>query len=243
MAKLGTVAYIPARLGSERVPRKNLRLVGGEPLVTYVAKAALQSSLLDKVYVNTESPEIAKAAASTGVETYMRSPVLTQSNVTTDEILYDFAKCTECHTIAVINPTAPFLKPGTIDRVLTAFNEAPSDATLFTTTSLRKHLVFDGNPINFDVAGKSPRTQDLKPFHYINFVIFVISRSKVLTEYQQNGHCLYVSPLVFVPMLGLECLDIDDEDDFRLAEALLGTEASRVNPAVSEDFVQRRAAS
>lgn len=226
MSKLGTVAYIPARLGSERVARKNLRSLGGAPLVTYVAKSALRSSSLDRVYVNTESPEIAEAAASTGVATYMRSPSLAASPVTTDEILYDFAKHVECGTIVVINPTAPFLRPETIDRALTVFSDGPPDATLFTTTRLRRHLIFDGQPKNFDAAGRSPRTQDLNPFDYINFIIFVISRSKVLTEYQKKGYCLYVPPLAFVPMQGLECHDIDDEDDFRVAECLLAKDPS-----------------
>ncbi len=225
MSKLGAVAYIPARLGSERVARKNLRPLGGVPLVTYVAKTAHRSTLLDRVYVNTESPEIAEVAASTGVATYMRSPVLATSDVTTDEILYDFAKHIKCSTIVVINPTAPFLKTATIDRVLTAYACGPSDATLFTTTRLRRHLIFDGQPKNFDPAGRSPRTQDLKPFDYVNFIIFVISHSKVLTEYEHKGYCLYVPPLAFVPMLGLECHDIDDEDDFLLAEGLLAKQA------------------
>ena len=217
----GTIAYIPARLGSERVPRKNLRLLGGVPLVAHVARTACQSSLLDRVYVNTESPEIAAATAPTGVETYLRDPALAASHVTTDEILYDFALNLACKTIVVINPTAPFLKPDTIDRVLTAYFSGPSDATLFTTTRLRKHLIIDGQPGNFSVEGKSPRTQDLQPFDYINFIVFVISRAKVITEYEQNGCCLYASSLAFFPMQGLECHDIDDEDDFLLAELLL----------------------
>ncbi|MGO8914219.1 MAG: cytidylyltransferase domain-containing protein [Bradyrhizobium sp.] len=224
--KRGTVAYIPARLGSERVPRKNLRPLDGVPLVAHVARTARQSSLLERVYVNTESPEIAEATTPTGVETYLRSPALAASHVTTDEILYDFALNVACETITVINPTAPFLKPETIDNVLTAYFSGPPDATLFTTTRLRKQLIIDRRPSNFEVEGKSPRTQDLKPFDYINFIIFVISRAKVMTEYERKGRCLYASSLAFFPMQGLECHDIDDEDDFLLAELLLQTRRS-----------------
>jgi CMP-N,N'-diacetyllegionaminic acid synthase len=221
MAEHGTVAYIPARLGSERVPRKNLRPLGGVPLVAHVARTARQSSLLDQVYVNTESQEIAEATAPTGVEKYLRSPILAASHVTTDEILHDFALNVACETIVVINPTAPFLKPETIDRVLTTYFSGPPDVTLFTTTRLRKHLITDGRPCNFAVEGKSPRTQDLKPFDYINFIVFVISRAKVLSEYKLKGCCLYASSVAFFPMQGLECHDIDDEEDFLLAELLL----------------------
>jgi CMP-N-acetylneuraminic acid synthetase len=97
------------------------------------------------------------------------------------------------------------------------------DATVFTTTRLHKHLVVGGEPVNFSTAGRSPRTQDLKPFDYINFIIFTIHREKVLTQYEQCGYCLYVPPLAFVPMSGLECHDIDEEDDFLVAEAILRT--------------------
>jgi CMP-N,N'-diacetyllegionaminic acid synthase len=216
-----TVAYIPARLGSERVPKKNLRHLGGRPLVTHVAETALQSSGLDRVYLNTESSEIAAAAASTGIEIYMRDPRLAAAPVSTDEILYDFAQATPCRTIVVINPTAPFLTTTTIDRVVTVSEDAGAEATVFTTTRLHKHLVVDDEPVNFSTSGRSPRTQDLKPFDYINVIIFTIYRDKVLTQYEQRGFCLYVPPLVFVPMSGLECHDIDEEDDFLVAEAML----------------------
>jgi CMP-N,N'-diacetyllegionaminic acid synthase len=215
------VAYIPARLGSERVPKKNLRHLGGRPLVTHVAETALQSSVLDRVYLNTESSEIAAAAAPTGIEIYMRDQRLAAAHVSTDEILYDFARATPCREIVVINPTAPFLTVATIDRVVTMSRDANPDTTVFTTTRLHRHLVVGGEPVNFSTTGRSPRTQDLKPFDYINFIIFTIYREKVLTQYEQRGFCLYIPPLEFVPMSGLECHDIDEEDDFLVAEAML----------------------
>ncbi len=215
------VAYVPARLGSERVPKKNLRHLGGRPLVTHVAQTALQSSGLDRVFLNTESSEIAAAAAPTGVEIYMRDPILAAAPVSTDEILYDCARAIPCRTIVVINPTAPFLTVTTIDRVVRVSNDAGPEATVFTTTRLHKHLVVGNEPVNFSPSGRSPRTQDLKPFDYINFIIFTIYRDKVLAHYERRGFCLYVPPLVFVPMSGLECHDIDEEDDFLIAEAMM----------------------
>jgi CMP-N-acetylneuraminic acid synthetase len=216
-----TVAYIPARLGSERVPKKNLRHLAGRPLVTHVAQTALQSPRIDRVYLNTESAEIAAAAAPTGIGIYMRDPRLAAGPVSTDEILYDFAQATPCRTIVVINPTAPFLRATTIDRVVAVAEGAGADATVFTTTRLHKHLIVGNKPANFSTSGRSPRTQDLEPFDYINFIIFTICRDKVLAHYEQRGHCLYVPPLVFVPMSGLECHDIDEEDDFLIAEAVM----------------------
>ena len=215
-----TVAYIPARLASERVPRKNLRLLGADPLVSYVSKAALRARLIDRVFVNTESTDIAAVAKAIGVEVYLRAAGLAAGPVATDQILYDFAKAIDCQTLVVINPTAPFLKPETIDLVLSKFRDSPSDTTLFTTTALRKHFVMDGRPCNFSFFERSPRTQDLPMLEYINFIMFVVPRAKVISQYERNGYCLYVPPLGFYPMSGIECLDIDEEDDFVLAQAV-----------------------
>lgn len=160
----------------------------------------------------------------------MRDARLAAAPVTTDEILYDFAKSITCGTIAVINPTAPFLKPEAIERVLAISSQKGAEATVFTVTLMRRHLVIDGVPKNFESAGKSPRTQDLQPFDYINFIAFTISRMKVLSHYERRGYCLHVPPLAFVPMAGLECHDIDDEDDFLIAEAIMTKERRRAGP-------------
>jgi len=227
--ELDVVAYIPARLGSERVRRKNLRSLAGRPLIGHVVETALRSTVLDRIYVNTESQEIAEAASAMGAAVYLRKESLAESSVRTDEILYDFAKAVSCQSIFVINPTAPFLKTSTIDLVRATLLDKGADTTVFTTTRLYRHLILDGLPRNFDPSAKSPRTQDLKPFEYINFIAFAIARSKVLSEYERRGHCLYVPPLAFVPMAGIECHDIDDEDDFVIAEGVMARKERRAD--------------
>jgi N-acylneuraminate cytidylyltransferase len=82
-----TVAYIPARLASERVPRKNLRLLGDNPLISYASKSALRASSIDRVYVNTESSEIAAIAKKIGVGVYLRAARLAAGPVTTDDLI------------------------------------------------------------------------------------------------------------------------------------------------------------
>jgi CMP-N-acetylneuraminic acid synthetase len=77
-----------------------------------------------------------------------------------------------------------------------------------------------GQPCNFSFFGRSPRTQDLPALEYINFIMLVVPRVKVVTQYERYGYCLYIPPLAFFPMSGIECLDIDEEDDFVLAEAI-----------------------
>jgi CMP-N-acetylneuraminic acid synthetase len=227
MNEYDVAAYIPARMGSVRVAVKNLRILGGKPLLHYVLETAQRVPNIDKVVVNTESTEIAAVAQQVG-DVYMRPPELAVSATKTDEILYDFAKNIRCKSIAVINPTAPFVTAQTIERVVQKHLDSNRD-TVFTTTYQKKHLVFRDQPVNFPLNQLSPRTQDLEGFEYINFITLVIASDRVIRNYENKGFCLYEAPINFVRMQGLECHDIDDEDDFKLAEALIqkgvGTEA------------------
>ena len=213
-------AYIPARLGSNRVAAKNLRLLAGRPLVEYVIRTSLTAVTLSAVYVNTESEQIADVARRVGALTYLRDPALAVSTTRTDEILYDFARNIDCGSIVVINPTAPFLTAGSIDAVVRDHLSDPR-RTVMTTNRMSKHLVFEGRPVNFTANAPSPRTQDLAPFEYINFLVFAIERQKVISGYEARGYCLYDAPLAFHPLAGIETHDIDEEADFLLAELYL----------------------
>lgn len=76
------LAVIPARGGSKRIPRKNLRLLGGKPLITYTIQAALQSGVFERVVVTTDSTEIAEVASSCGAEVpFLRDASLSDDHV------------------------------------------------------------------------------------------------------------------------------------------------------------------
>lgn len=68
------IALIPARGGSKRIPRKNIKSFCGQPIIAYSIKAALDSGLFDKVVVSTEDPEIAEVARSCGAQTPFQRP-------------------------------------------------------------------------------------------------------------------------------------------------------------------------
>jgi len=77
------LGLIPARAGSQRVKNKNIRDLGGKPLITYTIQAALKSKLIDKVVVSTDSDEIAQIARNYGTEVpFMRSSELSNLNST-----------------------------------------------------------------------------------------------------------------------------------------------------------------
>jgi len=214
------LGYIPARLGSERTKAKNLRLLNGSPLISYAIQTCKNSKRASQFFVNTESQEIARVSRELGMDVYLRDPALAGSQTKTDEIVIDFLRKNPCDAVVLVNPTAPFLKAETIDAAIETFVSTRADA-LFSTNSLRKHALMKGKPLNFDPSGPSPRTQDLEPIIYINFIICIFKSAAAIENYEANGSFLYKGKTEFMPMTEEQSVDIDYDIDFRMAEALM----------------------
>lgn len=213
-------AYIPARIGSNRIAAKNVRLLNGIPLVAYAINVLKKCSVFDSVFVNTDSHEIGRIASDYGIPSYVRRKDLATSATSTDEIVYDFLKNVDCDAVAVINPTAPFLKPETVEAAVREFNlKRPS--SLFSVSSVRRHSLFKGAWVNVDPAKKSPRTQDLDPVFYVNFVIAIFDAVQAVRRFEECGSFLYAGDVRFYEIPEGEAFDIDYEHEFRLAEAMM----------------------
>ncbi|MDJ0389014.1 acylneuraminate cytidylyltransferase family protein [Roseomonas sp. E05] len=214
------LGYIPARLGSVRVQAKNLRYLNGRPLISYAIETTKRSKEIERVVVNTESPEIAAVAAEYGMDAYMRPAELATSAASTDDIIFDFISKNECDAVAVINPTAPFLKAQTIDAAVRKFM-AEKPTALFTANTVRKHTFLNGRWINFDATRKSPRTQDLEPLTIINFIVAIFDAHYARQAYLEKGSFLYNGRVGFMETPEAESFDIDYDYEFQLAEALM----------------------
>jgi len=112
------VAFIPARGGSERIQRKNIRELNGHPLLAYAIAGAKRAGIFDGIYVSTEDPEIAKVAKHYGAEVIERPGYLALSTSTDLQWIVHALKCvprtaTEC---VLLRPTNPFRSAETITR-------------------------------------------------------------------------------------------------------------------------------
>ncbi len=118
------IAVIPARLGSKRIQKKNLKAFLGEPIISYVIKNALKSAIFDDVVVSTESLEVAEIAIQYGASVpYLRDSSLaddftSSDNVVVDVIEYFERTGTPPEFIACIYPTSPCLEPGDLQASL-----------------------------------------------------------------------------------------------------------------------------
>ena len=110
------VAIIPARGGSKRIPRKNIKLFHGKPLIAYSIEAALKSNLFDKVIVSTDDEEIAKIAVEYGAVVPFIRPIELSDDFTgtgaviSHAIVYLKEQCENYDFTCTIYATAPFLQ-------------------------------------------------------------------------------------------------------------------------------------
>ena len=84
------VAFIPARLGSQRVPKKNLRILGGKPLIAWSIEAAKASGVFDEIYVNSEADILGRVALDFGVKYYKRPEHHATNAAVNDDFALDF---------------------------------------------------------------------------------------------------------------------------------------------------------
>lgn len=213
------VALLPMKGHSERVAGKNLRSVAGRPLYHWIMDSLLATGELSEVVVDTDSDEIADDVARNFADVIIRErPAdLLGDMVPMHDIVSRFV--TEYESVEVVlqtHATNPLLTSTTISRAISALNDAVDRDSLMSVTEWRTRLFDDGHrPINHDPSVLL-RTQDLAPVYEENSNIYIATRQVV----EQTGRRVGPKPLLFL-IDRLESLDIDDEDDFAIADCLL----------------------
>jgi pseudaminic acid cytidylyltransferase len=127
------LAVIPARGGSKRIPRKNIRPFGGLPMIAWSIRAAAESGCFDRIVVSTDDAEIAEVARAHGAEVpFMRPPELSDDHTGTVPVIAHAvrwlqAQATPARHVCCIYATAPFLGPEDLRRGLQALDDSGAD--------------------------------------------------------------------------------------------------------------------
>lgn len=231
------LGLIPAKGGSVRVVRKNLRLLGGKPLLQWTVDAALRSTCLDRVVVSTEDPEVAAVARKCGAEVPFVRPQHLASDPygVADVCLHALdeleSKGDRFDHLVVLLPTSPFRTSRHISEALSHCRRLRADFLMSVTRldhSLLSAHVLHGDfmqPMHPEWIGKlgaRANRSELPALVKANGAVTIVSvqRFRLARSY-------YVYPLAAYPMSWPGGLDVDTEDDLLLAEALLG--AARVS--------------
>lgn len=223
------LAVVPARGGSRGVPRKNIRLLGGHPLLGYTIAAGRASARLTDLVVSTEDPEIADVARAYGAEVIQRPDELATDEAPTAPVIQHAIERVEATTgrtydyILTLQPTTPFRRGWDIDAAVSLLDAAEYPHASVTSVA----RIYDAHPIRVKrldgdrlmpyIAGDDlpTRRQDLPPAYVRNGAIYLAHRHTVA------GGSVWGSPELPYEMPPERSVNIDEPLDFLLAEAVL----------------------
>ena len=198
------LGVIPARGGSKSIPRKNIKIISGKPLIAWSIEAALQSQLLDRFVVSTDDPEIAEVSSKYGAEIIRRPEELATDEAGTLSVLQHVLTVIKADTIVLLQPTSPVRSEGLIDACISKFQE--KDADNLATGFICKFMEY---------GTYNQRRQDLAGYFYDDGNVYVLKSSLI-----QQGK-MFGERVTRVITKREENIEIDDEFDFWLAEQVL----------------------
>lgn len=212
-------AIVPMKAHSERVPNKNMRNFNNKPLYHQIVKVLLASQYIKEIYVNTDSKLIKEDIQSNFKEvTIIDRPEKLKGDYVpmNDIIAYDISKIKGQYFLQT-HCTNPLLKTRTINKAIECyFENLKTYDSLFSVTCHHMRLYWqDARPINHNPQ-ELLRTQDLDLVYEENSNIYIFSRS----SFTQNGNRRTgLRPQMFETDR-FEATDIDEEQDFKIAEIL-----------------------
>ncbi len=230
-----TLALIPARGGSKSIPRKNIRPLGGHPLLAYSVAAGLAAQHVHRVIVSTDDEEIAEVAQRYGAQVPFTRPAEFSQDETPDLPVFQHAlHWLEEHEgyrpeiIVQLRPTSPFRRVWQIDRsieLLVQDRQADAVRTVIAPfqNPYKMWRIADSGYLEALLAGEAaepynlPR-QQLPPVYWQTGYVDAARRTTLMTKDSMTGD--RILPLITDPG---EWIDIDSEDDWRWAERLLAS--------------------
>jgi N-acylneuraminate cytidylyltransferase len=223
------IAIIPARGGSKRIPRKNIKLFQGLPVIAYAIETARESGLFDDVFVSTDDKEIAEIALSSGATVpWLRSNELSDDFTTTLKVMQDAVKklATDLNTlenVCCIYPVTPFLKPKFLSQGLKIlkngdWNYVVSVSEAKTAPERSLSVGKDNEIIMRFPEYETTRTQDIPPAYHDAGQFYWGKKSA-----WESALPLFTSKSAILELPREYALDVDTLDDWDYAERLFNT--------------------
>ncbi len=211
---------IPVRMGSKRVLKKNIRLLDGKPLVSYIIEAAIASRQFDEIYLNSEDDIFKGIAKQHGIKFYKRSKKLASDEATNDDFAYDFMKKVKSDIVIQLLATSPFISGFQISKFVNTMIVQNTD-TLISTKNVQIECLYYGLSVNFSQTEKTKPSQSLEPIQAYACALMGWRTSlykKNMGRWGSAYHGGNLGTTRTFTLEGISTIDIDNEYDFRLAE-------------------------
>lgn len=213
---------IPARGESKGIPKKNVRLINGYPLIYHSIKKALRIKRIydADVVVDTDDEEIAEVARMYGAEIIKRPKRLAGDDITLDPVIFHAVEEYEKNVkvrydiIVTLQTTSPTLKPETLEKAIAKFIETKTDTMISVYND--PHLFWTKENDVIKPQYEKRINRQFLPEHYKETGGFLISKREYITENSRIGKVVHVYELPET-----EAIDIDKDTDWVLCEAVL----------------------
>lgn len=216
------IAIIPARAGSKGVPNKNIKLLGGKPLIAWPIDVAKQSKYIDEIVVSTDGELIAKKAIELGAKVIKRPAELSQDNsLVIDTIKHVIKvhqeKSKDIDIVVILEATCPFRRVEDVDSTIEKLMEFDSVAS-FVEASLNPHRAWkiESDTVNVFIPDAIPwlPRQELPKAYQLNGGVYTFWADKL----EEKSITPLFGKMGAVLMSKEHSLDIDTEFDFFIAE-------------------------
>lgn len=218
------LALIPARGGSKGVPRKNVRMLGGKPLIAWTIEAAIQSKYIDRVMLSSEDEEIIEVAKKWGCDVpFVRPKELAQDDTPSMEvILHGIEQVKGYDYIVLLQPTSPFRTTEDINKCIEKCVENNQESCVsivevsqnpYWMYTVKENEVL--NPL-IEIDDKYYQRQKLPKTYILNGAVYVAS-----IEWLKQSKSFLSKNTTSVEMTKEKSIDIDTMLDFKVASLLI----------------------
>ncbi|MFL0802355.1 MAG: N-acetylneuraminate synthase family protein [Agarilytica sp.] len=233
---LMNIALITARGGSKGLPRKNILLLGGIPLIGWTIRAAMHSGSIDKVFVSTEDNEITEISMGFGAEIIRRPMCLAEDTTSSDAVIahainYFMKQNIKVENICLLQPTSPLRNSDHIDQAFDLFDSVEAKCVLSVFEprfdSAKSYKVNVDGSITGLLFEDAPytRRQDLPSTCQPNGAIYIFGVTEFILYERMPRKQVY--PFY---MSENDSADIDTIDDLRNVEAIINSEKNMTSP-------------
>lgn len=211
------VALIPLRGGSKSIKKKNIKTIASKPLCAWVLEAACACTVIDEVYVSTDSQEIIEVVGSLGlpINIVNRPEYLATDVASTEDVMLHFAEQIQFEHLVTIQATSPLLTSLDLEGGVSQYQKDNSDSLL---SAVRfKHFFWtdDAKPINYDPQYR-PRRQDFDGTLMENGAFYITSK-----DILSKNKCRLGGAIGIYEMSAETAVEIDEPEDWIVVEKSL----------------------